>query len=142
MSRRHVVRQGECLSSIAALYGFADYKKIYEASENEALRKRRPDPHVVREGDEVVIPDVERKTVSLSTGKVHRFTISQPKRRLRLKLAAPGDPRLTGQEYVVSAGDLKINGKVGDGNLIDEEIPPATRQAVVVLKALNLEARA
>lgn len=126
------------MSSIAALYGFADYKKIYEASENEALRKKRPDPHVVREGDEVVIPDVERKTVSLATGKVHKFVVSRPKRRLRLKLAAPGDPQFAGQEYVLSVGDLKINGKVGSGNLIDEEVPPTARQAVLFLKTLNL----
>ena len=40
MSHRHVVREGECLASIAARYGWPDGTALYEHAENASLRKR------------------------------------------------------------------------------------------------------
>jgi len=62
MSKIHKVEQGQCISTIAVMY---------EVSENEKLRKLRPNPNVLFPGDEVVISQPARKTLKLETGKVY-----------------------------------------------------------------------
>src|SRR5437016_5895328 len=42
--------KGDCVISIAAAAGFANYKTVYDAAENADLRKLRPDPHILVEG--------------------------------------------------------------------------------------------
>jgi hypothetical protein len=54
--RVHVVEPGETLTSIAALYGIADFRAIYNEVVNEDLLRLRPDPNVIFPGDEVRIP--------------------------------------------------------------------------------------
>lgn len=68
MAKRHVIRQGECIHSIAANEGLF-WRTIWEHNGNTALRKKRPDPAVLLAGDEVFIPDKRRKTVSIATGR-------------------------------------------------------------------------
>jgi N-acetylmuramoyl-L-alanine amidase len=86
MPRNHTVVQGECLSRIAALYGFADYKTIYDDAANAAFKRKRPNPNVIYPGDVLVIPDPKPKTLSLATGAKHKIVIRRPKTILRLQV--------------------------------------------------------
>jgi hypothetical protein len=54
--RVHYVSQGETLTSIAASYGIADYRAIYNEVLNEELVAQRPDPNRIFPGDVVKIP--------------------------------------------------------------------------------------
>jgi hypothetical protein len=64
----HVVVEGENLSTIAAAEGFRDFRKLYDAPENAELRKKRPNPNLIRPGDEVVIPDRKPLSVTVTPG--------------------------------------------------------------------------
>lgn len=44
MSHVHVVKQGECLTRIAARYGFGDYRVIYDHPANTEFKRKRPNP--------------------------------------------------------------------------------------------------
>jgi len=68
MPRTHVVVEGESLSTIAAAEGFRDFRKLYDAPENAELRKKRPNPNLIRPGDEVVIPDRKPLSVTVTPG--------------------------------------------------------------------------
>jgi len=57
MAQKHTVKSGESLSSIALKHGFRNWKTIYDAPENEEFRKKRPDPHLIKVGDVVMIPE-------------------------------------------------------------------------------------
>src|SRR5262249_19800236 len=81
----HIVQQGEHLTGIAHKYGFYDYQTIWGDAQNEALRKERPNPHVLYPGDEVYIPEKAAKSVSIPTGQAHRFKLKG--RPLKLRLA-------------------------------------------------------
>jgi hypothetical protein len=88
-AKRHTVKQGEHLSHIAALYGFSDYKAIWDYGENAELRKKRKDPHVLAPGDVVSVPAPRQKTVAKSAGALHRFRLAPTIMKLRLRLLDP-----------------------------------------------------
>lgn len=93
---RHTVKQGECLMGIALLHGFRDWRRIYEHPENAALRRMRPQPHILHPGDVLFIPERGVKQLGASTGKTHVFKVKQPVRELRLTVKdASGTPLRT-----------------------------------------------
>ena len=51
------VKQGECMSSYAKKYGFHDPDVIYSHPANSALKTERKNPHILKKGDVVKIPD-------------------------------------------------------------------------------------
>jgi hypothetical protein len=82
----HTVKQGEHLSGIAAKYGFADYKTIWDHGENTQLKQMRKNPNVLLAGDLLAIPDREEKEESGTTEQRHKFQVKRPPLRLRLKV--------------------------------------------------------
>lgn len=71
--------------SIAARYGMP-WEKIYNHPDNAGLKRNRPDPNLLLEGDEVVVPDKERREADGATEARHRFRLLQEPARIRLKL--------------------------------------------------------
>jgi hypothetical protein len=141
MPETHVVQQGECLTSIAAKYGFADIKPIYEAAENAAFRARRPDPNVILPGDEIVIPERTKKSLSLATGERHRVVVKVPRRKLRVKLELPGGRALTGQPFELVVEGRTINGQVAAENVVEAEVPADATLATLLLPKLGFKVR-
>jgi hypothetical protein len=84
MSQKHVVEAGECLTSIARLYGFVNWRVIYDAADNAALRKLRPNPELLAPGDEVAIPDKTVSTITVGKGPSVDTTLKQEKAFLRI----------------------------------------------------------
>jgi hypothetical protein len=75
--RVHVVRQGERLGSIARRYGFYDWKKLWNAPDNGALREKRREPQWIRAGDEIVIPAIQIHQVVWPTDQSHRIIVRE-----------------------------------------------------------------
>ncbi len=93
MATQHTVVQGECLSSIALKHSFRDYRLIYNHPANQQFRQKRPNPNVIHPGDVITIPDKPVKTVRRATGCCHVFSVSTPRRILRLRiLNTEGEP--------------------------------------------------
>ena len=86
MSIQHNIRQGECLSSIAKRYGFADWRTIYEDPQNTEFRQSRPNPNLIYPGDQLWIPDKSPKKLPISTEKKHTLQLKSSLTRLRLVL--------------------------------------------------------
>src|SRR5579862_4427830 len=103
MARRHVVRQGECLSLIAARYGFADWRTLYDHPQNAALKRKRPNPNVLEPGDVVAIPERRIKEMTVASGQVHRFRMRVARKVLRLRLLDHDAP-LANEPYALTVG--------------------------------------
>jgi N-acetylmuramoyl-L-alanine amidase len=86
MSKTHTVRRGENAVSVAWQYGFSDHKVVWKDGANSALRDKRPDPHLLIPGDEIVVPDPTLKSLSLPTQKNYRLVVHVPKQELRLRI--------------------------------------------------------
>lgn len=54
--KKHIVRSGDSLHSIARTYGVSSWQSLYNARENAALRAKRKSPHSIKPGDVVYIP--------------------------------------------------------------------------------------
>ena len=77
MSSIHIVKPGENLAQIARHYKIANWREIYHHSDNAKFRQLRPNPNILFEGDEVVIPEQKQKTVYVHTGANHRFVVKE-----------------------------------------------------------------
>jgi len=116
--QEHIAKRGDCLASIAADYGFADWHTIWDSPHNTRLRQRRKDPAVLHPGDCVYIPGRESEPVMRPTGQSHRFVLRRAEIRLciRLKLG-------TSCRYILSIAGTEHTGQVDDNGLIDFPIP-------------------
>lgn len=119
----HIVRQGECFTGIASQYGFRDYRQLYDSADNQALRKRRPNPNVLRPGDRIVVPDVRQQTVNGGTDQIHRFVVRRPLKELRIVLKDHSGQTLASRSYSLSWGTVKRSGTTDGDGLLRERIP-------------------
>jgi hypothetical protein len=132
--RLHVVRQGECMASIALMYGFQDWREIYDDPANEGLRQLRSDPHVLAPGDLVTIPEPPPpQTHSLRQGESLRLRGGPPRVALKLKLErAPGQP-LAGVRYELAAGLDDFEGTTGSAGEVEHMVSATVTTATLCL---------
>jgi hypothetical protein len=123
----HKVRPGECLSIIAAEHGFADWHTIYDAPENADLRKKRPNPHVLFPGDEVVIPDRGGTYREVATTKVHRFVMKTPNRRLKVRMLDEHKNPLKNESFVATMPGYMDYGMTDGDGLLSLQLPHDAR---------------
>jgi N-acetylmuramoyl-L-alanine amidase len=129
MGETHRVQQGECLSSIAKDYGFADWRTIYEHSENAAFREKRPDPNILCPDDLIYIPDKETREESRGTDAKHNFKRKTPKTLLRLALKNRIWQPLANKRYeLVIHGAFHPGSTNGEG-ILEQEIPADLEEA-------------
>lgn len=119
----HIVRQGECLTSIAHEYGFRSFQDIYQHPQNAELRRGRPNPHVLFPGDEIHIPDPTPRHAACATGQSHRFVVKRPRRFVRLQLKKPDGKALASVEYELEGGGLRKKGRTNAEGTLEEWVP-------------------
>jgi hypothetical protein len=124
---KHVVKQGEHLSHIAAIYGFTDYRAIWSFGENAELKKKRKDPHVLAPGDIVSIPAPRQKTVTKPTGQVAAFTLATKNVTLAFRILDPYQFEMVNFSCELSRnvtnpdGTINTAGKISDEMVTDDD---------------------
>src|SRR5262245_43830913 len=100
---KHHVKQGECLSSLAARYGLSGWKELYNHPANEELKKKRPNPNILAPGDEVIVPERgPTKFESVVTERLHRFELKVAKVKLRVAVVDRLGKAYQGKRFVVN----------------------------------------
>lgn len=123
MATYHTVEQGEHLSRIAAKYGFANYRTIWDHPQNAELKQKRQNPNVLFPGDRLYIPDKQQKTESRPTEQRHRFQVSVRPVVLRIVVKNVDDQPIANTDC-----QLQVDGNVyqlttnGNGQ-IEQKIP-------------------
>lgn len=130
--KTHIVEQGECLATIAARHGYA-WQTIYNAPENAALRRRRPNPNVLHPGDAVVIPEKQPVQSRIATGRQHTFKVPKETWELRLRLRDHDHEAIGGAAWSLSfeAVGEPIEGTTGDDGIIAVPLPSHVRRATL-----------
>jgi hypothetical protein len=137
MPRRHTVRLGECIASIAEMYGLpAD--AIWSLGDNAELKKLRQNPGTLAEGDKVVIPDKASKKVTITANKRHSFRRLGIPEKLRIQLVNQGVPRRK-VPYELVIGKTKFEGTTDDKGWIEHPIPPSAMRGKLTVKRNQTE---
>src|SRR5689334_13015270 len=125
MPTKHIIKQGECLSSIARDYGFDDWKKIYDDPANSQFKENHPNPNLIFPGEELTIPDLDPGGVSGSTEKKHKFEIKLDHTKLRIVVQDMQDKAFSSKPYKLTLGSLPpLKGNTDGDGLIEVEIDP------------------
>jgi N-acetylmuramoyl-L-alanine amidase len=128
MPTEHIVRQGDCLSSLAKQYGFTDWRTIYNDGLNSAFRNTRPDPSVLLPGDRLYIPDKKIKNESCQTTMVHTFQLAKNETRLRIIVRDIDGQPLAGKKYKLTVEGEVHEGVLPNDALLDQPIPADAMQ--------------
>jgi hypothetical protein len=123
MTIRHVVREGECLTTIAGRYGFGDPQAIIDDPQNAELMAARPNPNVLRAGDELVVPTPRPRQLDVATGQRHRCQVTLPRKQLRVVLRDHDGEALADAEYLLRIGAEERAGTTDGDGLLREPIP-------------------
>jgi N-acetylmuramoyl-L-alanine amidase len=132
MARKHTVGEGECLSSIASENGYF-WPTLWDDPANADLRARRTNPHVLRKGDEVTIPDLRPKEVEAETGRRHTFRRKGVPEKLRVRFGSDEFPR-AGVPYVLVVDGDPITGKTDAKGELAHYLAPSAREAEILLR--------
>jgi hypothetical protein len=128
----HIVKQGDCMSSIADQYGFF-WETLWNHERNADLKQRRKNPNVLMAGDHVFIPELRPKEESGETTKVHTFRLRGVPARLNFRMKdALGEAR-AGLRYTLTVDGQRFTGTTGDDGLISQVISPRAKKAELKL---------
>lgn len=129
----HVVKQGEYLAKIAKIYGFSNWRAIYDHPDNAEFRKKRSNPNIIYPGDKVVIPDKISKEISEQTEQRHKFQLKVEGLWLRLVIKDLDDQPLSKIAYKLKIGDLTFEEMTNSDGLIEHKIPEGVGSGVLYI---------
>ncbi len=133
----HRVRQGECISSIAAEAGLF-WETVWNDSDNTTLRQQRGDPNVLLPGDEVVLRPIEIRYEEGATEQRHRFRKHGIPALLRLRLLNNGEA-CADTEWTLDIEGRLIHGSTDSDGRLEVSIPPTARSGRLILRAEGQE---
>ncbi len=138
MPTEYVVRQGDCISSIAAENGFLP-DTLWNHPANAELKRKRDNPNILFEGDIVVIPDKDLKQESRPTNQRHQFRRKGVPEKLHLILLDDcGVPRKN-VPYILTIGGTVHTGSTDADGAIKVPIPPNVRDGHLTLRDGGVE---
>ncbi len=88
---QYIVQAGDCMSSIAYDHGFT-LETLWNDGNNAALKDLRKDPNVLKENDEVYIPDLRLKSESRAADSRSTFKLKGVPIKLKLRVLKPPKP--------------------------------------------------
>jgi hypothetical protein len=133
VSKRHVVKQGDTLLSIAAAHQIVDWKRIWEHGDNSGVREKRPNPQVLMPGDVIVIPDDRGKEVTVPSGETKRFVLQPPKCFFSLYLLDECGEPYADLRYSLRVGNKTFEGRTSAEGLVAHDVEPTVRSGELTL---------
>ena len=125
----HVVRAGECMSSLAAQKGLL-VAQIFEHPANAQLSTVRGDPNILLPGDRVTIPQFALREVDRSTEQRNKFVLVGEPVFLRMQVMDRDQP-LGGQPFTLVVGGVTIEDITQPDGTIEAQIPPDATSGVL-----------
>lgn len=126
---KYIVRQGECIASIANAHGFLP-NTLWDLKENRALRKLRENPNILFPGDEVEIPKLREKEEPLTVKQRNRFLVKNIPASLKIQINESGKPRANAA-YVLTIDNVKNTGVTDGEGYVKISLNPGAVKAVI-----------
>jgi nucleoid-associated protein YgaU len=132
-ARVHIVKRGDTLARIAHKYGLKNWKAVWNAAENEALRAKRKNPNVLYPGDEVKVAGNAVHEITRPTDQVHRIVL-KPGTMVTLRLNLLGHKRKALADVpckILVRDQVVYEGTVKDGKL-ECQLPASVTDATLI----------
>lgn len=127
----YTVKQGDCVSSLAAKYGLLP-ETIWDHPSNAALMKTREDPNILFPGDILFIPDKEEKVEAGATTQRHRFRKKGVPEKLRLRLLDNDEP-LANLPFQLNIDGKFFEGTTDGDGCLEQSIPPGAKRGKLLV---------
>jgi N-acetylmuramoyl-L-alanine amidase len=127
----YVVREGECLSTIAESSGHF-WQTLWEDPANAAVKEARHSPGMPLPGDRLSVPPLRQKSVACQTGRVHQFRRRGVPAFLHLRLFWSGEPRAH-ESYTIVANGRQFTGTTDAEGKLTIALPRDTFDATLVV---------
>lgn len=134
---KYTIRQGDHLSSLAAKWGFADFKTIWEHPGNADLRGIRKNPHVLYPGDKLFVPDKESRIEDAATDQTHTYRVKRPKLYLRIETTGLIGETMVEKPCQVHVGATIYDLMTDDQGVAHAEIPATVTDVVFIIDAVS-----
>ncbi len=116
MAEEYMVKQGDCIESIAFRRGLLR-KKIWNVGANTALKTERKGPNVPLLGDKLTIPPIQARKEADATEQRHVFRWRDVPSKMKLRFLTDDHKPRANEPHA-----LQIEGELSSGAL-DVEIP-------------------
>lgn len=138
MSKRHKIKSGEDIASLAYENGLlAD--KIWNDPENNELNRARDSFYVLNPGDVVMIPEVEQKTGTGGTEERHRFRRKGVPETLVVRILDDDREPLANEAYRLILDGHLIEGTTDQDGILRESIQPNAEEARLIINSTEEE---
>ena len=127
----YVVKPGDCLSKIAAAFGF-DWQTLWNLPENAELKRQRKDPNVLYPGDQLFVPELRLKELDAATDQVHTYRLKGTPAKVRLRFLEDGEPR-AGESYILIIDGAGRSGTLDSEGRLEEPIPPEADSVTIII---------
>jgi hypothetical protein len=127
----YVVRQGDCMASIAFRFGFF-WESLWNLPENAELKRTRKDPNVLLPGDRVTVPELRSKALDAATGVRHQFVKKGSPAKFVMYLYEDGEPRAD-EPYSLTIDGVLRTGKLDAHGRLEEPIFPGARSGELIV---------
>lgn len=130
----YTVAPGDCLSSIARVFGLPGWESIYNFGPNDDFRRLRPDPNIILSGDHLLVPDRTLREDAAGTDQRHQFKLAAFLVSLRLILLDEDLQPLPGTPYHLRVANSVFEGQTNSDGLVEHLIPPDAGRAFLSVK--------
>ncbi|HEY2407227.1 MAG TPA: peptidoglycan-binding domain-containing protein [Polyangiaceae bacterium] len=121
------------MSSIAADYGFVNWKTLYDHPANAALKKLRPNPNALVPGDRVAIPEQIPMSGQHALGQWHEIRIKTAPTTLKVQFLGRDGKPLANAPYTFEIGSELREGTTDGSGVLKEKADPTLSSARVTL---------
>jgi Putative peptidoglycan binding domain. len=132
---KHIVKQGECLGSIAKKNGFF-WSTLWDHPQNKALKEKRKSPDILLPGDEVFIPEKKQKTIEVQSGSRYYFKRKGVPSHIQLRVVVDGEA-VANATYTLEVDGQKSKGRTDDKGKIDVIIQPDAQKGTITIQGPN-----
>jgi hypothetical protein len=133
VAERHLVQQGESVSSLAERYGH-DPDTLWDHPQNAGLRAIRSRRDALAPGDELFIPDVRIKNLPCAVGRRHVFRRNGVPAFIEIQLFDVfGRPRRN-RPYTLEVDGTVYDGTTDDQGRLRRCVPNAARRGRLVIE--------
>mgnify|MGYP000144413897 CR=1 FL=1 len=131
--KTHIIKSGDCLASIAKLYGFHDADIIYQYAANAEFKKSRPNLHILNPKDKVYIPEKTAKTITIASENCSVFTIKGLLTELKLAIEDFDGNPLPNTDYLLDIAGITYQGKTDSEGMVVEKIDALAKKGQLTL---------